>query len=485
MNDRSSLLLRSVSAIVLMIGFYALALGICAVIVGFNWLLIDSGRVSGVSLKILLFSIIALYTIIVAVAPRRDKFEAPGPLLEPAGYPELFALIRDIAGKSGQPAPAEVYLTHDLNAWVAERGGFAGLGSRRVMGVGLPLLQTLDVEELRAVVAHEFGHYHGGDTRIGPWIHKTRSAIGRTLEGLDRSFLRKPFEWYGMLFMRITQAVSRRQEFAADRLGAALAGKEAMGSGLKRVHTMGPLSQAFLEQEVMPAVNRGFRPALASGFNEFLAAPRIAESGSKILEEVLKSEVTNPYDSHPSLRDRLAALGVDHAPPAVSQAPSALTLLGNGNHGELEAALFGGMLGINGATLNPLAWDDSGEKVHRVAMEESLKPAAEAMAALKFIEYPDYMAEPARFEAKLGAIRLPEDAQEKKQILSRLLTVHLVVTLCAKGWRMDSRPGRDVTCFPPSGSVEAPVSFPELSQSLAEGVDPEAWRLRCAAWGLA
>ena len=90
--------------------------------------------------------------------------------------------------------PTEVYLVADVNAFVTTRGGFMGFGSRRVMGLGLPLLQTLGVRELRAVLAHEFGHYHGGDTKLGPWIYKTRAAIGRTLQGLAgySAMLQKP-----------------------------------------------------------------------------------------------------------------------------------------------------------------------------------------------------------------------------------------------------------------------------------------------------
>jgi heat shock protein HtpX len=54
------------------------------------------------------------------------------------------------------------------------------------MGLGLSLLQTLSVSQFRAVLAHEFGHFHAGDTKLGPWIYRTRAAIGRTLDGLAR-----------------------------------------------------------------------------------------------------------------------------------------------------------------------------------------------------------------------------------------------------------------------------------------------------------
>jgi Zn-dependent protease with chaperone function len=83
------------------------------------------------------------------------------------------------------------------------------------MGLGLPLLRVLTISQLRAVLAHEFGHYYGGDTKLGPWIYKTRSAIGRTLDSLRghegwSSLLQLPFLWYGKMFLRITHAVSRR-----------------------------------------------------------------------------------------------------------------------------------------------------------------------------------------------------------------------------------------------------------------------------------
>ena len=88
------------------------------------------------------------------------------------------------------------------------------------MGLGLPLMQGLTVSQLRAVLAHEFGHFHGGDTKLGPWVYKTRGAIGRTLMGLSghSAFLQKPFEWYGLGFLRLAHArVPRGRSDARSR----------------------------------------------------------------------------------------------------------------------------------------------------------------------------------------------------------------------------------------------------------------------------
>lgn len=71
-----------------------------------------------------------------------------------------------------------------VNAFVADRGGVLGIGSRRVMGLGLPLFSVLTASQFRAVLAHEFAHYCGGDTRLGPWVYKTQRAIVRIFENV-------------------------------------------------------------------------------------------------------------------------------------------------------------------------------------------------------------------------------------------------------------------------------------------------------------
>ena len=71
-------------------------------------------------------------------------------------------------------------MTFEANAGVLELGR-----RRRVMFVGLPLLQLITERGLRAVIAHEYGHYAGGDTRLGPWIHRTRETVLRTIAHLS------------------------------------------------------------------------------------------------------------------------------------------------------------------------------------------------------------------------------------------------------------------------------------------------------------
>lgn len=194
MSERTFLMTRAVLAITLMIGFYVLAIGIALGLFYIPYAEVVYGH--RLHIKLLVFCVLAGGTVLWAIVPRSDSFTPPGPQLTPEEHPRLFAMIEEVARVTHQEPPAEVYLVHDVNAFVTQRGGVMGVGSRRVMGLGLPLIQTLTVEQLRAVIAHEFGHFHGGDVKMGPWIYQTRAAIGRAIHALGSAgnqWIQQPF----------------------------------------------------------------------------------------------------------------------------------------------------------------------------------------------------------------------------------------------------------------------------------------------------
>jgi heat shock protein HtpX len=364
MKGRSlSIVARSLLALGLMVGFYAMAIGIAALLVYLPYAeLVYADRLH---LKLAIFCLVGAVVIIAAIIPRWDRFEPPGPTVTPEREPDLFATIRQVAAATGQRMPADVYVVGDVNAWVAQRGGVMGIGGRRVMGLGLPLLQALTVSELRAVLAHEFGHFHGGDTKVGRIVYQTRAAIMRTVASLaeQESWLQILFVFYAKLFLRVSHAVSRYQEYAADRLSASIAGSRALAEGLKKVHGASFAYECYWNDELRPVLEAGYFTPVAEGFGRYLSG----ELGLAVLnastEHAVSSDAHDPYDTHPPLRERLAALrGLPEGDGSEGSEP-AVTLLRDVR--SVEWALIGHRVSTAvGHELKPIGWEQAVQTVY-------------------------------------------------------------------------------------------------------------------------
>ena len=439
MNKRL-LIVRSIVAVLLLIGFYALALGIAA---GLLWVVYAQVFIAHrVIIKLALVCVVLAGVILWSILPRIDRFEPPGPLLSERDHPRLFALIADIARRTNQAMPSAVYLVADVNAFVAQRGGFMGFFSRRVMGIGLPLLSLLSVAQLRAVIAHEFGHYHGGDTMLGPWIYKTRNAIGRTIISLAEGgshIVRKPFEWYGTMFLRITHGISRAQELAADELAARVVGAKHLIDGLKAVHGGGAAYGAFLEHEYAPVLAAGYRPPLAHGFRAFVDQKRVKSSLEELVAKELEQAEHDPFDTHPPLAQRIAAVAhLEHLEHDTEDAP-AIELLGDADLAEADL-----VRGDQSKPLARLAWSQVAERVLLPQWRQQAEDVARQLGPVTLAE----LVRPPAQLGKLAAKVLKQDLSEEPDAASRI-GAHLVAaaacsTLVHAGWSVKNRVGRPI-----------------------------------------
>ena len=173
----SSFTARIILALFLVVGFHALALGTAG---GLLFLVFAQVALWDVfNFRLSFLAIIGAAVILWSILPRLDRFEPPGSLLTSGRQPDLFAEIERVSADVRQPMPEEVYLTLEVNAFVTVRGGFMGIGNKRVMGIGVALLASVTTEQFRAVIAHEFGHYYGGDTKLGPWVYTGVESTGR------------------------------------------------------------------------------------------------------------------------------------------------------------------------------------------------------------------------------------------------------------------------------------------------------------------
>src|SRR5437868_13328075 len=95
-----SLVFRSVLAVGLMVGFYALALAVSAGLLYFPYA--EYVYFHRISPRLAIAAIAAAGAILWSIVPRVDRFPQPGPELEAGEQPELSTLISSIAGATGQ-----------------------------------------------------------------------------------------------------------------------------------------------------------------------------------------------------------------------------------------------------------------------------------------------------------------------------------------------------------------------------------------------
>jgi heat shock protein HtpX len=478
-NDKPSAVGRAALTLALLLGFYVLALSIAGFLAWWPF------QVGSFPAKLGLGSLFVAGTIAWAILPRWDRFPVPGPRLMPAEQPRLFEQLRQVAHATGERMPDEVFLVMGWTAFVAQRGGVLGIGSKRVMGLGLPLLNSLTVDELRAVVAHEFGHFHGGDTKLTPWIYKTRCTIGRTISALkqnDGLFMHRPFLWYGTFYMRVTQSVSRAQELAADRLAAEVVGRGAIEEGLRKVHRFGPGFEHYFHSEFVPVVNAGRLPRLLDGFERYLSRPGwdafLSRFGADDQPHVRK---TDPYDSHPSLHDRLAALErVRATMRAVDSRPS-IALLDDLSELERKLLQFDAEGQLDVTALRPIEWEHVYEEISVPSWKALCARHAQALHGLRVRDLSALARDPQPVHQKMqGVFALPLEA--RRRAAWQLLGCAFALALEHTHWSGRSFPGEPVTFR--HGQLEV-QPFVELEQMQGRLGYTRDWLATCEQLGIA
>jgi heat shock protein HtpX len=166
----------------------------------------------------------------VAVAAARAK-----PVTEQQA-PQLYAIVRDLTVRAHMPMP-RLYVTPDLqpNAFATGRNP-----SHAVVACTTGILQMLDADELRGVLAHELSHVRNRDILIGSVAASVAMGITFIARMLmwgamfgDNEENNNPLGMIGLLAMMILaplaaglmqMALSRSREFEADHSGAKLLG---------------------------------------------------------------------------------------------------------------------------------------------------------------------------------------------------------------------------------------------------------------------
>ncbi len=480
---------RAVVALGLMMLFYLLAFLFAATFGLAGYALLGHGTVPGV-LAGVAFAVAAV-VVVGSMVPRGGRFVAPGPELKRATHAALFREVEQLAEDTGQKMPDRIYLLNEVNAFVADYGGVLGLGSRRVLGIGLPLLCALDRQELRSVLGHEFGHFCNGDTRLGAWVYRGRRAMitaANNLGGVARALgsfgvvfelLTRPFTLYATSFLRFTQNLSRRQELAADEVGAKLAGTASTVSALRAVEVCSVAFEAYFRNELMPLIQVGCLALVAEGFRRFLKTASARRLIAQVETEPGKK--ADALDSHPSLTERVLALQAVAGPRRGRDDRPAAALLD-----ELpgyELALVQGMLEDSKPGLKLVTWKEVG----KVLSDQWHSIGADVAVAYRSRTFAELPVDPKEHRALLGRHSRKEVSgvsEEELRDWAGWALMHLVFAgLLAAGLRCESMPGEPVRFSDDRRQHFEPAEV--VYRLLRGAMNREDWRTFCRDTGLA
>lgn len=309
----------------------------------------------------------------------------------PQGYaitatdaPELFSIIQKLQRQLNAPHFHKVIIVEDLNAGVVQIPRFLGLGSsQNYLLLGLPLLKSLTIEQFTAVLAHEFGHLAKNHAQFSNWIYRQRIRWVQLVEVLEQNqsrgdFLFRPFlSRFVPYFTAYSFPLAQANEYEADMIAVQLTSAQAAAEALTTVSIISQYLDEKYWTEIYKRADDTPQPLVAPFFQlSHALAHDLEKENTAAWLSLSMQQTTTHQDTHPSLQDRLKAIGVFPEFKYPSAGQSADRLLGH----QLEkvTATFDQMWQSNIAS----SWQDryqliQGGKQRLTELEQKIQKAEE------------------------------------------------------------------------------------------------------------
>jgi Zn-dependent protease with chaperone function len=294
-----------------------------------------------------ILALVAAFKVIVSIFARPDdRLEVEGAVLTRAASPALWARVDGLCRRLGTRPADHIVGGIDDNFFVTEHPvhleGHVLTG--RTLFISLSLLKRLDKAEADSVLAHEMAHFSGGDTEYSKRMSPMLSRFRAYLQALHQGGLSWPVFSFMLLYWSLLQLAlsrsSREREFRADGLSAEATSPKAVAGALCKVAAYS--SYRARVEETLFGRDAGHErldiaATVAAGFTDYARGPHL-------VSDLSARSFPHPFDSHPLLRARLAAVGVQidtaGVANAVTQAAGETWFSEIGGADEIESRLW-------------------------------------------------------------------------------------------------------------------------------------------------
>lgn len=184
--------------------------------------------------------------------------------VRPEDEPRLFELVHRIADDVRAPRPQRVFLSADVNAAVYYDLSFWNLllPTRKNLELGLGLVNALSLDELKAVIGHELGHFAQRTMAVGRWVYVAQQIAGQIVA--SRGVFDGILHWISSIDLRVAwigwimrlmvwairavldtafrilvlaqRALSREMELQADLVAVSVSGSDSLIHALHRLN---------------------------------------------------------------------------------------------------------------------------------------------------------------------------------------------------------------------------------------------------------
>lgn len=237
-------------------------------------------------------------------------------------FPGLWREIDGLRRKLGALPIHNVVLTPEMNAAVTQTPRLGLFGPyKNTLILGLELLMSLTPEQARAVLAHEFGHLSGSHGRFGNWIYRKRLTWARIQAAFDEQStmgtgpIKRFMHWYVPRLAGYSFALARQQEYEADMVASRLTSPADMASALALCGTRDAITRETFWKPLLQRATTDPAPetqTFSRLYQHLKSAPVDRVLAGEKIAAAMRAK-TGLADTHPSLRDRLAAIGAEPA----------------------------------------------------------------------------------------------------------------------------------------------------------------------------